>query len=289
MVLPHNAPARRAITALIALALTLLSAPAASATGVTPTSARPASDPTGGPSSRLDPRGPHGAWAGYSLESTAAPAHPRLHQPAGSVPGMDVSGHQGAVDWPRAWAAGARFTYVKATEGTGFRNSHFAQQYNGSHRVGMIRGAYHFALPDRSSGAEQARYFLDNGGDWTPASRTLPGALDIEDNPYGEACYGLSPEEMSGWLAEFSDTYRQHTGRFPAIYTTTRWWNRCTGGNPHFGTNNPLWVARYNEHLGALPAGWAFHTIWQFNDSGKFPGDQNSFNGDPAQLAKFTS
>src|SRR5947208_3301138 len=38
--------------------------------------------------------------------------------PAGQTLGHDVSGHQGAVDWPAAAAAGAKFTYVKATEGT---------------------------------------------------------------------------------------------------------------------------------------------------------------------------
>ena len=42
---------------------------------------------------------------------------------------------------------GVRFAYVKATEGRTYRNPYFAQQYNGSYNVGMIRGAYHFALP----------------------------------------------------------------------------------------------------------------------------------------------
>src|SRR4051794_19907626 len=34
--------------------------------------------------------------------------------------GHDVSGHQGPVDWSGAAGAGAKFVYVKATEGTGF-------------------------------------------------------------------------------------------------------------------------------------------------------------------------
>lgn len=290
MALPHSThttPGRRTIIALITLVMTLLSARAAASEAALP-EAPAAPTSAAAPSNTAPGLDPHGAWAGYSIEPAHPDARPRTH-PAGSVAGMDVSGHQGDVDWPRAWAAGARFTYVKATEGTGFRNSHFTQQYDGSHRVGMIRGAYHFALPDRSSGAEQAHFFVDHGGDWSPDGRTLPGALDIEDNPYGEACYGLGPDEMANWLADFSNTYQQRTGRFPAIYTTTHWWNRCTGANPHFGANNPLWVARYNEHLGALPAGWDFHAIWQFNDSGVFPGDQNSFNGNLFQLTGFAS
>src|SRR5687767_1107948 len=100
-------------------------------------------------------------------------------RPEGSVPGMDVSSHQGDVDWAGAWADGARFAYVKATEGTGYRNPHFAQQYNGSYDVGMIRGAYHFALPDRSDGAAQADFFAANGGGWSRDGKTLPGAVDL--------------------------------------------------------------------------------------------------------------
>ncbi len=59
---------------------------------------------------------------------------------AGVVYGMDVSGYQGNVNWSSAYANGARFAYVKATEGTGYTNPYFAQQYNGSYNVGMIRG-----------------------------------------------------------------------------------------------------------------------------------------------------
>ena len=48
----------------------------------------------------------------------------------------------------------------------------------------MVRGAYHFANPRTSSGADQARYFVQNGGAWTADGKTLPGLLDIEFNPY---------------------------------------------------------------------------------------------------------
>ncbi|MCX2946703.1 glycoside hydrolase family 25 protein, partial [Lentzea sp. NEAU-D7] len=63
----------------------------------------------------------------------------------GRVDGIDVSSHQGDVDWGHWWRAGKRFVYMKATEGTGYRNPKFTQQYNGSAAVGMIRGSYHFA------------------------------------------------------------------------------------------------------------------------------------------------
>ncbi|MBB5954555.1 GH25 family lysozyme M1 (1,4-beta-N-acetylmuramidase) [Saccharothrix tamanrassetensis] len=202
----------------------------------------------------------------------------------GAVPGMDVSSHQGDVDWDRAWADGARFAYVKATEGTGYRNPNFGQQYDGSYRVGMVRGAYHFALPDRSDGAAQADFFADNGAGWSPDGKTLPGAVDLEYNPYGDTCYGLSQEAMGGWVKAFSDRLVQRTGRHPTIYTSTSWWNLCVGKTVTFGATNPLWVAHYNDQLGPLPNGWDRHAIWQWQAAGLFPGDQNLFNGDSEQL-----
>ena len=199
---------------------------------------------------------------------------------AGSVAGLDVSGYQGNVDWQTAWNNGARFAYVKATEGTGYTNPYFAQQYNGSYNVGMIRGSYHFARPNVSGGAAQADYFVNHGGGWSGDGKTLPGALDIEWNPYsGGTCYGLSTSGMVAWIKAFSDEYHARTTRWPVIYTATSWWSQCTGNLGDFTSTNPLWVARYSSSVGALPYAWGVYTFWQYADSGVFPGDQDTFNG----------
>ncbi|HEX6340140.1 lysozyme [Umezawaea sp.] len=202
------------------------------------------------------------------------------------VEGIDVSSHQGDVDWPLHWEEGKRFSYVKASEGTGYLNPSFAQQYNGSYDVGMIRGAYHFALPDRSDGATQADYFVDNGGGWSADGRTLPGALDVEYNPYGSTCYELSAEEMVEWITSFSDTYLARTGRRPVIYTSTNWWNQCTGRLGDLSGTNPMWVAKYSEEVGALPHPWEVHTIWQYSST---PLDQNTFNGSYDRLVSLST
>ncbi|GEB48029.1 MULTISPECIES: lysozyme [Streptomyces] len=203
---------------------------------------------------------------------------------AASVEGVDVSGHQGNVNWKSLWDSGSRFAYVKATEGTGYRNEYFTQQYNGSYDIGMIRGAYHFALPGSSSGAAQANYFVDYGGGWSKDGKTLPGVLDIEYNPYGATCYGLSQSAMVNWIKDFTATYKSRTGRDAVIYTTTDWWTQCTGNNAGFGSTNPLWIARYASGPGALPAGWGFYTFWQYTSTGPIVGDHNSFNGSMDRL-----
>ena len=166
-----------------------------------------------------------------SHEHAVAPAHsPLCHclavgwarrrrrraRAADVVYGMDVSGYQGNVDWATAYANGARFAYVKATEGTGYTNPYFAQQYNGSYDVGMIRGAYHFALPDNSSGATQADYFVDHGGGWSGDGKTLPGALDIEYNPYGaDLLRPVARRRWCSWIRDFSNEYHARDRRLP--------------------------------------------------------------------------
>ncbi|MFF1461768.1 lysozyme [Streptomyces sp. NPDC058330] len=193
--------------------------------------------------------------------------------------GVDVSSHQGNVAWPTLWSSGVKWAYTKATEGTYYENPYFAQQYSGSYNVGMIRGSYHFATPDTTSGAAQANYFVDNGGGWSRDGKTLPGVLDIEWNPYGAQCYGKTQAAMVAWIRDFVNTYKARTGRDAVIYTATSWWKDCTGNNAGFGTTNPLWVARYNTTVGELPAGWGVYTIWQYTSSGPTVGDHNHFNG----------
>lgn len=203
--------------------------------------------------------------------------------------GVDVSGWNRGLDWGAGAGAGVSFAYVKATEGTYYESAEFGAQYEGSYYAGLTRGAYHFAIPDASSGAEQADYFVDHGGGWSPDGQTLPGALDIEYNPYGETCYGLSAADMVAWIGDFTAQYRARTGRDAVLYTTADWWARCTGDAADFGGTNPLWIANYGVDDPALPSGWGFYTFWQYSSSGAvdgFPGDVdvNVFNGDGSRL-----
>ncbi|KAN0129595.1 Glycoside hydrolase superfamily [Lactarius tabidus] len=212
-------------------------------------------------------------------DSQAAFAKP---QPIGPQ-GIDVSNNQGSnIKWGAVKSGGVQFAYIKATEGTTFIDPDFNRNYAGATNVGIIRGAYHFARPGKSSGAAQAHYFLAHGGGWSSDGRTLPGAIDLEGD-----CSGLSHGQMVNWIQDFSNTYHGATGRYPAIYTTTSWWVSCTGNSGAFGANNPLWIARWGNAIGALPAGWRFTTFWQYADSGPYPGDQDYFNGDSAGLQRF--
>ncbi|MEU1709996.1 lysozyme [Streptomyces sp. NPDC005706] len=232
------------------------------------------------------------AGAALALAGTpcASAAGPSAAEAAGLPRGHDVSSHQRHVDWPAARSDGARFTYIKATESTTYRNPYFARQYAGARQAHLIRGAYHFARPDQSSGAAQAAYFVRHGGGWRADGWTLPPALDIEYDPYDSRhlCYGLGHRRMVGWIRSFSDELDRLTGRRPVIYTTAQWWAACTGGSRAFASDHPLWIARHGTSgPGSLPGGWSSWTFWQYGTEGGLPGDQNLFHGPPSRLRAF--
>ncbi len=167
------------------------------------------------------------------------------------------------MDWPGLWAEGLRFVWIKASEGRTWRSPVFAAQRSGARAVGMLQGAYHYARPASSSGAEQARHFVASGGGWTPDGTTLPGALDLERNESGDPCFGHSPAGLAEWIRDFSETYRQLTGRAPMIYVRADMWDQCLGGDRSFGATNPLWLYDHDGEVGPWPAGWERPLVWQ--------------------------
>jgi GH25 family lysozyme M1 (1,4-beta-N-acetylmuramidase) len=215
----------------------------------------------------------HAPWPRTArIRNAAARAVPQL-------PGIDVSAYQGYLNW-KSVSRYIDFSYAKATEGSYYKNPIFYNQYESPYNRGIIRGAYHFAIPNNSSGQSQADYFIKHGGGWSSDGMTLPGALDIEYNPYGSECYGLSAHDMNTWIENFVKEYAYKEHVYPVIYTTTDWWTTCTGDATRFGRWDPLWIANYSASGGGrLPSGWGFYTFWQYADSGNLPGDQDVFNG----------
>jgi len=279
--------------AALATTLSLSVASASSAAPVAPARSAPAEQPDLQQLTPSDEAARAGvergnAYMGWKTRSSSAALSPALLAAAATtqsarsgVQGIDVASWQRSVNW-RYWKArGKSFAYVKATEGTSYSNPYFPAQYRGAAKVGMFRGAYHFGIPNGASGSAQARYFVAHGGAWKANGRTLPGVLDIEYNPYGSTCYGLSDRQMVAWVKSFTRRYKALTGRDAVIYTTTGWWARCTGNSKAFNRTNPLWIARYAGKVGKLPGGWNFYTFWQYTSK---PLDQDRFSAKRSRL-----
>jgi len=214
------------------------------------------------------------------------------HQPTGvAVPnaagpeGVDVSHYQGSINWSSVKSAGMQFAYIKATEATNYKDPAFNANYLNAYNAKVIRGAYHFARPDLSSGAAQATYFAANGGAWSADNLTLPGMLDLEGG-----CYSKSAASMQSWILDFYNTYKAKTGRDVVIYTSPSWWNSCTGGWGGMSAKSPLFVANWTTASSpSIPSGFPFWTFWQYSDSGSISGisgavDRDRFSGDSSRL-----
>jgi lysozyme len=111
------------------------------------------------------------AWAWYGWW----PNH-RPHLDAGERLGVDVSHHQGTIDWPAVAGDGIGFAYIKASEGATFVDERFAENWAGAGAAGLDWGAYHFFTLCRT-GRDQAENFLRV----VPLDEAmLPPALDLE-------------------------------------------------------------------------------------------------------------
>jgi lysozyme len=193
--------------------------------------------------------------------------------------GIDVSHHQGKIDWDKVKAGPTNFVFMKATEGTSFVSPTFRSNWDAA--AGLNRGAYHFFRPS-VSGAEQAAHFLAT---YRPRKGDLRPALDIEDFD-GSSKAGFQ-REVDAWLDAVGTAI---SDKRPFIYTSASFWQKI--GNPSKYSDCPIWVAHYTRAAGPnLPKGWSDYTIWQYSQSGTVDGvrgdcDVNLFNGDPDALTQ---
>jgi GH25 family lysozyme M1 (1,4-beta-N-acetylmuramidase) len=221
--------------------------------------------------------GPGGAAAPAS-RGRAVPARTPAGRLKGAQQGVDVASYQHpngkAINWAKAHSAGIRFAGVKATEGAYYRNPYALTDLAKAQAAGLAVTAYAFAIPNgngaSSKAATQASYLLSYLGS---QSRTVPVTLDIEYNPYGSECYGLSTRAMVSWVSAFTARIKAKTGRRTIIYTPPGWWATCTGSSRASGKASPLWVPDYTSSgRPALPAGWATWSLWQYTSTGTVRG-----------------
>jgi len=99
----------------------------------------------------------------------------RLRYP---IAGIDVSNHNGTIDFDSVRDDNYQFVLIKASEGKTFKDPAFARHYGGARAAGLKVGAYHFFRKNRT-GEEQAANFLDVIGNRT---LDLPLVIDLEDD-----------------------------------------------------------------------------------------------------------
>jgi lysozyme len=172
--------------------------------------------------------------------------------------GIDVSNHQGAVDWRRVARDEIDFAYVKATEGGDFTDARFAENWRAAHAAGLDRGAYHF-FTLCTPGAAQAAHFLRVA---PPDPAALAPAVDLE---LVGNCRRRPPvvevyRELDAFLAAVEEAW----GRKAVLYVGDEF-DRPYPVRERLG--RPLWHHRFL--LRPDVDGW---TIWQLHGYARVEG-----------------
>ncbi|NLG24483.1 MAG: hypothetical protein GX558_03950 [Clostridiales bacterium] len=199
------------------------------------------------------------------------------------VRGVDVSSHQGEIDWPTLAGQDLSFAYIKATEGSTFVDPRYSANAAGGRDAGLRVGAYHFFSYD-SPGASQAASFVATI-DARPGD--LPPAVDVEF--YG--AYEKSPapaEQAVAQLTALVDALIAQYGVPPVLYATGRAYRLYIEGR--FDAC-PIWI-RDVFFAPRLPDGRTW-TFWQYADRGRLAGyagrerfiDLNVFAGSAQEFA----
>ena len=195
------------------------------------------------------------------------------------LPGIDVSNYQAQIDWGAVAASGQGFAICKVTEGAGYTDVWFERNWSELQRVGMVRGAYHFARPSQSGPEEEAAFFLQVLEGAGGLRRGDLIALDLEDpNATGD---------LLDWTLRWLREVRSRAGFRPLIYSRTNYLVPHGVANDSELCEHGLWLASYQDTLPEPAPGWPFVAIWQHSSSGQVPGvqgncDENYFNGDSA-------
>jgi lysozyme len=194
------------------------------------------------------------------------------------IRGIDVSHHQGEIDWSRVKTSGIQFVYVKATEGTDFKDPKFVDNWSGAGAAGIKRGAYHFFRLETSGEKQASNFIATVPGD----PDGLPPVIDLEFSGYNKD----RRPPVQNFLRELSifwDSLVTRYRKVPVVYTASDFQKHYLGQMPI----EHLWIREAITSPRRSP--W---TIWQFSSRGRVPGvpgfvDLNVFNGTFADFEKF--
>ena len=200
-----------------------------------------------------------------------------------SIRGIDVSHHQGDIDWTKVRHARigdnpVSFVFIKATQGDDMTDKRYAENIKEAREAGLTCGAYHYFQPGVDA-EKQALHFIRHAhlqaGD-------LPPVLDVE------VTGDLTMEQLRAETLKWLKTVEKRYGVRPILYTYHKFREQYL--NSAIFDNYPYWIAHYYVDTLRYDGDWKF---WQHTDRGRVDGirgdvDFNSYNGSMYDLQQLT-
>lgn len=198
-----------------------------------------------------------------------------------TVQGVDVSYYQEKIDWKAVAGTSVKFAIVRVSDGIGFSDPRFQENWKGAKEAGLVRGVYQFFRPAQDP-VKQADLVIDALAADPIGEGDLPVVLDVETQD------GVSNATLRARMKTWLDRVETATGKKPIVYTAAFMQNVVGGGFADY----TLWVANYTSECPLVPSGWTDWSMWQYSDKGKVAGiqgnvDRNVWNGTLDDLLAF--
>jgi lysozyme len=197
------------------------------------------------------------------------------------VRGIDISHHQGTIDWEVLSKEDISFVYMKATEGGDFKDREFLDNWANAKSNNLYTGAYHFFTFCRP-GSEQAKNFIDT----VPHDdNSLPPAIDFEFS--GNCKMRPGKEEVLQEIRIMVKLIEETFNKKPIFYVTYDAYDQYLKGEIN---DYSIWVRDVFFHPRLTDRrSWL---IWQYSASGRINGiqgpvDLNVFCGSKSEFTSF--
>lgn len=177
--------------------------------------------------------------------------------------GIDVSKHNGAIDWAKVKSAGIDFAMLRAGYGRYDKQKDecFEENYAGAKAAGLHIGAYHYSYAKTVEQATQeAQTFIG----WLQGkSFDFPVAFDIEDRSQAS----LGKELISDIIRAFCSAV-EAAGYYVIVYANKDWLvNRI---DEDCKTKYDVWLAQWADK----PSYTGEYGMWQYTSDGTVDGIQ---------------
>jgi len=199
--------------------------------------------------------------------------------------GIDVSVHQGEIDWKAVAESGVQFAFVRAgylaSEDRPIFNPDrlYVQNVLEAQENGISVGAYLYIYNFTQDGVNEG---IDSFNEYSTENRIkldLPVVLDVEDKDYFKpGSDGLGGYDYRTAFVRDGLDYLQSLGYKSGFYTSQNWANNEFDAGRLMNEGYPFWLANWfgnNKDLDPATLSWnktAQPNIWQFRATGQVPG-----------------